>query len=257
MKRPIFGCGWKMYFKDSEAIEHANILADKISVEENIELYVLPSFTVLREVSKILKDTSISVGAQNMSWNEKGAYTGEVSVLSLKEMDIKYVEIGHSERRKYFAETDKTINKKLKKALEYDLVPVFCIGENANEKNNNLTEEVLTRQIQNALEGIGVNDAKKIIFAYEPVWAIGKSDAANVDYVEVTHKFIRSLLRFNYSSQINDGEEFKLVYGGSVSTENAADLIEKPNIDGIFVGRASLDPNGYFEILNIVKNNSK
>ncbi len=253
MKKPIFGCSWKMYFKDNEAIQHALALKERINNEVDVELYVLPSFTTLREVQEILKDTPISVGAQNVCWAEKGAYTGEVSILSLQEIGIKYVEIGHSERKEYFGETDKMINKKIKTALEYGLTPVFCIGEGVKEKDDGLTEEILARQLQVGLEGICLEDARKIIFAYEPIWAIGKTDAALPGYVEFIHKYIRTLLKYNFL-QGNNEKEFMVIYGGSVSSKNVAHLIKQPNIDGVFVGRASLNPDRYFELLDIVKN---
>lgn len=240
MKKPIFGCGWKMYLSDNEAVEHAKELRSKVYREDKVELYVLPSFTALRDVKRVLQDTDINVGAQNMSWDEKGAFTGEVSVRSLKEIGITHVEIGHSERREFFGETDETCNKKLGKALEYNLIPVFCIGEKEKEKENGLTKEVIWREITVALQGIAYEDARKIIYAYEPVWAIGKDIAADPDYVEDVHKYIRDLLSEIYSIP-NQGVEFKIVYGGSVSLKNVSELVQKPNVDGVFVGRSSLD----------------
>jgi len=253
MKKPIFGCGWKMYLSDNEAIAHAEALKSKVSREDQIELYVLPSFTAIRDVKRILDDTDINVGAQNMCWEDEGAFTGEVSARSLKELGVKYVEIGHSERREFFGETDETCNKKLKEALKHDMVPVFCIGEKADEKEKDLTKEVMQRQIYVAIQDIAFKDAKKIIYAYEPVWAIGKDDAADPEYVEDVQKYIRKLLAELYPSS-DQGTEFKVVYGGSVSLKNVSELVQKPNIDGVFVGRSSLDASSYKKILEIIKN---
>ena len=256
MKKPIFGCGWKMYLSDNEAIKHAEALRARVRREDQVELYVLPSFTAIREVKKTLEGTDINVGAQNMCWEEKGAFTGEVSVRSLKEIGIKYVEIGHSERREFFGETDETCNMKIKKALEFDMIPVFCIGENATEKDDGLTKEVMKREITMALKDIVFENARNIIYAYEPVWAIGKDDAADPNYVEDVQKYIRELLTELYPMS-NQGVEFKVVYGGSVSLKNVSDLVKKPNIDGVFVGRSSLDPNNYEKMLGIIKKDFK
>jgi len=252
LKKPIFGCGWKMYFTDNEAIKHALAIKEKIKEEKEVELYILPSFSVLRELKNILEGTGINVGAQNMCWEERGAFTGEVSVLSLKEIGIKYIEIGHSERREFFGETNETVNRKLKKALEHGLIPVFCFGEKAKEKEMGLTEEVLIKEIRTALKDITYEDATNIIYAYEPIWAIGKKDSAHENYVEQIHRFIRELLKKIYV-EARDGKEFKVIYGGSVSLKNISKLIQQPNIDGVFVGRASLKPNYYLEILKTIK----
>jgi triosephosphate isomerase len=256
MKKPIFGCGWKMYLSDNEAVNHAKKLKSRVSREDQIELYVLPSFTAIRDVKKILEGTDINVGAQNMCWEDKGAFTGEVSIRSLREIGIKYIEIGHSERREFFGETDETCNKKLKKALEYDMIPIFCIGENAAEKEYGLAKVVMHKELTIALHNIDYEDAKKIIYAYEPVWAIGKDDAADPDYVEDVQKYIRHLLTELYPMS-NQGIDFKVVYGGSVSLKNVSDLVKKPNIDGVFVGRSSLDVDNYERMLEIIKKDFK
>lgn len=252
MKKPIFGCGWKMYLSDNEAVNHAEKLRTRVGREDQIELYVLPSFTAIRDVKRILEDTGINVGAQNVCWEEKGAFTGEVSIRSLKEIGIKYVEVGHSERREFFGETDETCNKKLKTVLEHGMIPILCIGENAIEKEDGLTKEVIKRELTIALHNIAYDDARKIIFAYEPVWAIGKDTAADPDYVEDVQKYIRDLLSELYPTP-DRGVEFKVVYGGSVSLKNVFDFVQRPNIDGVFVGRSSLDVDNYEKMLEIIK----
>jgi triosephosphate isomerase len=256
MKKPVFGSGWKMFLTDSEAISYADKLKESICEEKDVDLFVLPSFTALERVKGILSGTDIEVGAQNMSWESKGAFTGEVSVLSLYEMGIGYIEIGHSERRKMFGENNNTVNLKIKKALEFNLRPIFCMGEKSDEKAKNLAGEVLATEIKSALYGITYQDARKIIYAYEPVWAIGKEDGAPPEYAEEMLRFIRDLLASLYAES-DDGTEFTIIYGGSVSLKNAAQLISKPNIDGLFVGRASLNIDSYMEILKIIKKYSR
>ncbi len=253
MKKPIFGSGWKMFFTDSEAIAYAEKLKENIYNTENVELFVLPSFTALDRVKRILAWTGINVGAQNMCWENKGAFTGEVSVLSLQEMGVKYIEIGHSERRKLFGENNKTVNLKIKKCLEHNLIPIFCIGEESEEKEKNLAKELLATEIKTAVYGIDYSDAKKIVYAYEPVWAIGMDKSAHPDYAQEILSFIRKLLMQIYTES-RDGSEFTLVYGGSVSLDNVEELISKPDIDGVFVGRASLSIESYTEMLKIIKN---
>jgi len=253
VKKPVFGSGWKMFMTDNEAINYAQKLKENVCEEQEVELFVLPSFTALDRVKSILSETDINIGAQNMCWEEKGAFTGEISVLSLKEIGAKYIEIGHSERRTLFGETNKTVNLKIKKGLEHDLIPIFCMGEEKEEKEKNLAKELLATEIKTALFGIAYEDAKKIIFAYEPVWAIGMNEAAQPDYAEEILEFIRELLTQLYRGS-KDGSEFTIVYGGSVSLKNVEELISRPNIDGVFVGRSSLSIEAYMEILNIIKN---
>lgn len=255
MKKPIFGSGWKMFMTDREAIAYAEVLKENIREEKEVELFVLPSFTAIDRVRKILLDTDINVGAQNMCWEEKGAFTGEVSVLSLKDMGVKYIEIGHSERRAMFGENNNTVNLKIIKSLKHGLIPVFCMGEDLDEKVKNLTRELLSTEMKSALYGVTYDDAKKIIYAYEPVWAIGKAEAAKPYYAEEILKFIRELLTYIYAESEN-GSEFTVVYGGSVSAKNVEELISMPNIDGVFVGRASLEVDSYVEMLELIKKNN-
>jgi len=256
MKRPIFGSGWKMFFTDKEAVTYGQKLKESIKDEKEVELFVLPSFTVLDRIGSILADTDISIGAQNMCWEDRGAFTGEVSAVSLREMGVKYIEIGHSERRELFGENNTAINLKIKTALKHNMIPIFCMGENNDEKDKNLTKELLATEIKTALFGVPYKDAVKIIYAYEPVWAIGRENSAQPDYAEEILKFIRELLSSMYV-ETEGGSEYKLVYGGSVSLNNIGELIKRPNIDGVFVGRASLNIDSYMEMLDIMKSGSK
>lgn len=251
MKRPIFGAGWKMYLSDSEACQLAAIINESTVLDESVESYVLPTFTALNRVNNILADSIVNVGAQNISYEQSGAFTGEVSVRSLVEMGLKYVEIGHSERRSLFNDTHVSINRKVKLALENKLVPILCIGEDLNDKISMRTNEVLEMDIRTALFGVDYEGAKEIIFAYEPIWAIGQQESAGAKYANNVHMFIRKLLHSLYHESQN-GNEFKIVYGGSVSTDNVEQLMNEPHIDGVFVGRSSLDLKSYETIFRKV-----
>ncbi|MCT4542960.1 MAG: triose-phosphate isomerase [Vallitalea sp.] len=251
MKKPIFGAGWKMYLSDSEACQLATIINKSTILNDSVESYVLPTFTVLDRVNNILSDCVVNVGAQNMCYEHSGAFTGEVSVRSLVEMGLKYVEIGHSERRSLFNDTHVSINRKVKLALENKLIPILCIGEDLNDKIAMRTNEVLEMDIRTALFGVDYEAAKEIIFAYEPIWAIGQQESAGAEYANNVHMFIRQLLNSLYDESQN-GDEFKIVYGGSVTAGNAEQLMKQPHIDGVFVGRSSLDIESYETIFRIV-----
>lgn len=248
MKPMILGSGWKMFLSDSEALAHAEAIAAYGTEAQGVELFVLPSFTALHRVTERLAGSGIRVGAQNMAWAEKGAFTGEVSVLSLKEMGVTHVEIGHTERRELFGETVATIALKLRTALHHGLIPVYCFGENAVEKRNGQTERVLAEEFREALHGIGFEEAQTLIFAYEPVWAIGVAQSAQPEEVNPIIGSLRSVLAELYPSS-KEGSEFRIVYGGSVNLDNFPKLLEQPHIDGLFVGRASLVPEHYAEMV--------
>lgn len=251
-KKPIFGSGWKMFMSDSEALAHAARLKECVTLEPGVELFVLPSFTALDRVAGILAGTDIHVGAQNMAWEDRGAFTGEVTAASLQEMGLKYVEIGHTERRTLFGETYATVNRKMKKALAYGLIPVLCTGENADQKDAGLTREVLATEVKTAVQGIPYEQVVQVLYAYEPVWAIGKADSASAGYAQEMLRFIRTLLVSLYPES-GDGAAFNLLYGGSVSLNNVGGLMSQPDIDGVFVGRASMQAASYMEMLHIIK----
>ncbi|SDS01651.1 triosephosphate isomerase [Paenibacillaceae bacterium GAS479] len=248
MKPMILGSGWKMFLTDSEALAHAEAIAAFGTESQGVELFVLPSFTALHRVTERLAGCGIHVGAQNLAWAEKGAFTGEVSVLSLKELGVTHAEIGHTERRELFGETVETIARKLHTALEHGMTPVYCFGENAAEKRDGRTERVLADEFRKTLRGICFEEAQRIIFAYEPVWAIGVAESAEPADVNPIIGSLRSVLAELYPTS-KDGAEFRIVYGGSVNLDNFPKLLEQPHIDGLFVGRASLVPESYAEMV--------
>ena len=192
--------------------------------------------------------TNIKIGAQNMHWEEKGAYTGEISGEMLKAIGVEYVIIGHSERRQYFAETDETVNKKIKAALSFGLEPIVCVGETLEQRENGVTEQIITSQVEKAFDGIKAEDLDKIIIAYEPIWAIGTGKTATKEDANATIMQIRKKLAQMYGQ--NEAEGVIIQYGGSVKSSNAKELFEMSDIDGGLVGGASLKPEEFAKIVN-------
>jgi len=229
-----------MYKNISEAIELANgITRELFKLDfEAVDVVVCPPFTALSEVAEVLSESDIGLGAQDMYWQEEGAFTGEVSVKMLKDAGCQYVIIGHSERRQFFAETNETVNKKLKTALKHGLTPIVCVGENLHEREAGKTFEVIQDHIKNGLVDISIEDMYKTVIAYEPVWAIGTGKTATAEQAQEVHKYIRDLLRKIYGDDL--AESVRIQYGGSVRLENIAELIAKPDVDGALVGGASL-----------------
>lgn len=249
MSKFMIGTNWKMMKTLQEGREYTNQLAS-ISNQLNhkkMELFIIPSFTMLSSIEQEVKHTNIKLGAQNMHWEERGAYTGEISPLMLKEVGVQIVELGHSERRIYFNENDEDINKKVHAALKYDLRPLICIGENLLEKENKISIEVLSKQIKVALKNVGNDHLENIIVAYEPVWAIGeKGVPANGDYVSFIHNNIRNIMIDLYGQKGND---IKLLYGGSINRDNYVDYFKIENVNGLFIGRAAWDITTFKTIL--------
>jgi triosephosphate isomerase len=238
MRRIIIAGNWKMNKIHSDAIELVNGLKRELSAIENIDIVVIPPYTVLSEISDMLTDSNIELGAQDVHWEEKGAFTGEVSTAMLKDVGVKYVVIGHSERRTYFGETNETVNKKVRAVLGAGLTPIMCIGERLEEREAGKTFDIVKNHIEGGLKGISKEDALKIVIAYEPVWAIGTGKTATPEQAEEVHKYIRKLLSDLYGGAT--AENVRIQYGGSVKPENIKDLINQEDIDGALVGGASL-----------------
>ena len=198
-----------------------------------------------------VQETNIKIGAQNMHWEEKGAYTGEVSGEMLKSINVEYVIIGHSERRAYFNETDETVNKKIKAALKNELKPIVCVGESLEQKEAGKTEEIITTQVEKAFKEISGEDAKKIIIAYEPIWAIGTGKTATADDANNIIKAIRNKINSMYGADVADN--IHILYGGSVKSSNARELFETTDIDGALIGGASLKVDEFAKIANYDK----
>jgi triosephosphate isomerase len=216
-------------------------------LDARIQPFILPSFTMVREVKLALASTRVKVGAQNMHWADEGAWTGEISPLMLRDCDLDLVELGHSERREHFGETDRAVGLKTAAAIRHGLTPLICVGETRAEFDGGRGDEVLTEQVLGALQCLSEGEAAQVLFAYEPVWAIGEGGTpASSNYADNRHALIKSVAATRLV------EAPPLLYGGSVNIENTADLIRQPNIDGLFVGRAAWQAEHLQQILNTV-----
>lgn len=212
------------------------------------EVVIAPPFTALYAVSEALKGSTIGLSAQNLHWAEEGAYTGEVSACMLTDVGCKYVIIGHSERRAYFAERNDDINKKIKTALQRGLNPIFCVGETLDERESGQTFNLIRRQIKEGLNNLSPDDISRLAIAYEPVWAIGTGKTATPDQAEEVHHFIRQLIGRITGAEI--AAETRIIYGGSVNPGNIKDLMSKENVNGVLVGGASLKADSFLQIIN-------
>ena len=249
MARKVFIAGnWKMNKTAAETVELCKALKEKFAdfCSCKADVAVCPPFTSIAAAIEELKGTNIKVGAQNFHWADNGAFTGEISGAMLKEMGVEYVIIGHSERRQYFGETDETVNKRLQAALKYELKPIVCIGETLEEREGNQTEAVLEKQIRGALEGIKECCFKKIVIAYEPVWAIGTGKTATPEMAQETHAFIRKVLTDLYGAA---AEECIIQYGGSMKAENSKNLVAQKDIDGGLIGGAALKADSFYDLV--------
>ncbi len=252
MRRVIIAGNWKMNKTISEAIELVNGLKRELSGIDNIDIVVIPPYTALSEISDMLVDSNIELGAQDVYWEDKGAFTGKISPVMLKDTNAKYVVIGHSERRTYFGETNETVNKKLKAALKAGLLPIMCIGERLKEREAGKTFEVIKNHIEGGLKGISKGDILKIVIAYEPVWAIGTGKTATPEQAEEAHRYIREFMGKMYDDSV--AQNLRIQYGGSVKPENIKELIKQEDIDGALVGGASLEIE---QFVPIVKESAK
>ena len=230
-----------------EALDLVRELKASLSGVQGVEVAVAPPYTALYAVHRELVGSSIHLAAQNLYWEEKGAFTGEVSPLMLKEVGCHYVIIGHSERRQFFGETDETVNRRIKAALAQSLKVIFCIGETLKEREEGKTFPVMERQADGGLRGLGEREMKNMVIAYEPVWAIGTGKTATPEQAEEVHRFIRGRLEKLYSRGVS--EEIRIQYGGSVTPENVQGLMNQPNIDGALVGGASLKAESFSKIV--------
>ena len=251
MRIPLIAGNWKMNLTREEAKDLAQKIKDGIDLTLKHEVLLAPSFTNLETVKKVIKETKILLAAQNMFWEEKGAFTGEVSPIQLKDIGCNYVIIGHSERRNIFGETDEIINKKIKSALKNEINVIMCIGETLTERETGKTYEVLGKQLENGLKEIDKNSISKIVIAYEPVWAIGTGKTATPTQAEEAHMFIREKIKDLYDRDISD--KIRILYGGSVKAENIDDLMAQKNIDGVLVGGESLKADKFLRIIHYQK----
>jgi len=238
MRRKVVVGNWKMNNTLTEAIQFVNVLKDNLGTVNSVDMGVCPTFVCLNEVKKILLDSNIKVGAQNVYYEDKGAYTGEVSTKMLKDINVDYCIIGHSERRQYFGETDEGVNLKAKKLISENITPIICVGETLLQRQENIHFDLIKEQVKKAFDGIDKEDAKNIIIAYEPIWAIGTGVTATSEEAEEMCKYIRNIIDEIYNEDVSNS--IRIQYGGSVNASNINELLSMPNIDGALVGGASL-----------------
>ena len=250
MRRKVIAGNWKMNMLPDATINFINEFAPLVKDTQNDVILCVP-YTDLFYALLNVQGTNIKIGAQNMHWEDNGAYTGEISGKMLKSIGVDYVIIGHSERRQYFAETDETVNKKVKKALECELKPIICVGETLEQREQGVTKDIITNQVAKALEGISEEQLEKIIIAYEPIWAIGTGKTATKEDANDTIKEIRAKLAEIYGN--DNAEKVIIQYGGSVKSSNAKELFNMSDIDGGLVGGASLKSEEFSKIVNFDK----
>ena len=247
MRKPLIAGNWKMNKIPREAAELVQALKDRVGEIDRVDIVLIPPFTALETVYRLIKGSKLSLGAQNIHWEEKGAYTGEVSASMIKETGCQYVIIGHSERRQYSGETNEAVNKKIKSALKFDLTPIVCVGERLEEREKEETFQVVESHVREGLTGLSEEEVLRIVIAYEPVWAIGTGRTATPRQANEVHTFIRQLLSDIYSEDI--AHRVRILYGGSVKPDSISALMAEPEIDGALVGGASLDAQSFSEIV--------
>lgn len=247
-RKKIIAANWKMYKTPQQAMEYAKAFLPMVADHTRDEIVLCPPSIALPCLVEAVKGSKVAVGAQNMHWAKEGAYTGECSPEMLVAVGVTHVIIGHSERRQHFNETDDVVNRKLEVALEHGLTPIVCVGEVLQEREANLTEDVLRRQCSIAFRGISAKKAAKMVVAYEPVWAIGTGKTATPEIAEDAHIVIRGEAEKVFGKEFANA--LRIQYGGSVKPDNAKALMTQPDIDGALVGGASLDPVSFTKIVN-------
>jgi triosephosphate isomerase len=249
MKKYIIAGNWKMNKNIAEAMHLATAISSSLQPDDynKIDVIIAPPYTSINKVNDILKDSKILIAAQDLFWEESGAFTGAISATMIKDAGAKYVIIGHSERRQLFNETNADINKKIKTALKNNLIPIFCVGETLQERESNKIIAIIKTQLLEGLKDITALDAQKIVIAYEPIWAIGTGKTATPEQAEEAHLLIRKILTEKYDENISS--LMKILYGGSVKPSNSKELLAKLNIDGALIGGASLKAEDFIEII--------
>ena len=247
MRRPLIVGNWKMYKKPDQAVELARALIPAVAeMGGERDVVICPPFVCLQPVFQLLGGTSIALGAQNMHWEDEGAYTGEISAPMILTCGCTYVILGHSERRQHFGETNATLNCKVAAALKSGLLPIICVGESLEQRRAGRVGEVVLGQVEAALQDVVAKDAPRLALAYEPIWAIGTGTASTPDQAEEVHGLIRDFLRRRFDGKT--AEQIRLLYGGSVKPENAADFFVRTNIDGGLIGGASMQAETFLAI---------
>lgn len=247
MRKPINAGNWKMNKTIAEAVEFAEGLKRELRNEDAVEVVVCPPFTAIAKVAEILGSSNIKYGAQDLFWEDEGAYTGEISPKMLKDLGCHFCIVGHSERRAYFGETNETVNKKVKAALKYGITPIVCVGERLEERDSGKTFDVVKYHLVGGLEGLAKEEVAKVVIAYEPVWAIGTGRNATPEQAQEVHKYIRGLLKDSYGEEISS--KVRIQYGGSVKPDNIRGIMKGEDVDGALVGGASLKLKDFAEIV--------
>lgn len=249
-RRKIVAGNWKMNMTPSEAVALVNTLKPLVASDETDVVFCVPAIDII-PVVEACKGTNIAVGAENMYYEEKGAYTGEIAPNMLTDAGVKYVIIGHSERREYFAESDETVNKKVLKAFEHGLTPIICCGETLTQREQGITIDWIRQQIKIAFLNVTAEQAKAAVIAYEPIWAIGTGKSASVEIAENCCRIVRDQVRVMYGDEA--AENVRVQYGGSVKPNNIVEYMAQPDIDGALIGGASLKADSFIEIIEKTK----
>lgn len=238
---------WKMNTELDGAVELARQVVGGVAYTGHVQVAVCPPFPVLDAINRIVRETPVLLGAQNMFYEDAGAYTGEVSAAMLRSVGCEYVILGHSERRQYFGETNEGVNKKARQALAHGLKPIVCIGETLEQREAGREQEVVREQIQRGLDGVTISSADGLVIAYEPVWAIGTGRTATADQAQEMHGYIRELLRAQLGEPVTP--EMQILYGGSMKPGNARELLSQPDVNGGLIGGASLKADEFLAIV--------
>jgi triosephosphate isomerase len=247
MRKPIIAGNWKLNKTPHEAIILANELKREIVDVQAVDIVLCPPFTALADTADVLTETNIALGAQNVFWEDSGAFTGEISAPMLKDLGVAYVIIGHSERRQFFHETNDTVNKRLRAALKHGLTAIVCVGENLAQRESNKTFDIVGDHCEGSLSGLTAEEMKNVVVAYEPVWAIGTGKTATPIQAQEVHVFIRRLLEKKFNGET--AADTRIQYGGSVTPDNIVSLMAQPDIDGALVGGASLKAPSFSAIV--------
>jgi len=247
LRKPLIVGNWKMNGTVSETIKLITGLKNQLSEYQHLDVAVAPPYTALYSASIALGDTGLILAAQNMYWEDEGAFTGEISGKFLKEVGCQMVLIGHSERRTLFGETDDSVNSKIQAALKNELVPIVCVGENLKQREGKETLTVIDNQLKGAFRDIAIHDFESMVLAYEPVWAIGTGKNATPEQAGEVHQFIRTWLKKYFDAP--SANRIRILYGGSVKSANAPQLMKEHHVDGLLVGGASLDVGSFAEIV--------
>jgi triosephosphate isomerase len=248
MRRYLMAGNWKMHKTVAEAVDLAQaIRAGLESRPPQLDVVLCPPFTALPAVAQALKGSRIALGAQNMHWENQGAFTGEVSPVMLRDVGCSFVILGHSERRQLFGETDDGVGDKARAAIAHDLTPLICVGETLSERESGRTLEIVERQVERALRHLGAEEARRVTISYEPVWAIGTGHAATPEQAEAAQAFIRKLVAISHGRSV--GETLRVLYGGSVTADNIGALMAQGDIDGALVGGACLQADSFLKIV--------